>query len=166
MFWLSEGQKGKPYSFCIIYTVRGLSVVYNLCCNSASLISFPNISFTRTVQDCGETQCRAFCVKATKDSLFHSNYSTRTALIKIIDDLQFNLDNDCVGGMKFSRLSQSIWHDWLWPLAKETWGIWERFDWDSLQCFTSYLNTGNPGSLCVSHNITRVNIESLEMKIC
>ena len=35
----------------------------------------------------------------TRQSGFRPRHSTETALIKIIDDLLFNLDNDCVSGM-------------------------------------------------------------------
>ena len=70
-------------------------------------------------------------------SSFRSKHSTETALIKIIDDLLFNLDNDRVSGMvlvDYRKAFDMIDHTLL--LKKlEMYGISR----DSLQWFTSYL---------------------------
>ena len=68
---------------------------------------------------------------------FRSKHSTETALIKIIDDLLFNLDNDRVSGMvlvDYRKAFDMIDHTLL--LEKlEVYGLSR----DSLQWFTSYL---------------------------
>ena len=73
-----------------------------------------------------------------RQSGFRSKHSTETALIKIIDDLLFNLDNDRVSGMVLvdyrKALIDMIDHTLL--LKKlEVYGLSR----DSLQWFTSYL---------------------------
>ena len=72
-----------------------------------------------------------------RQSGFRSKHSTETALIKIIDDLLFNLDNDRVSGMvlvDYRKAFDMIDHTLL--LKKlEMYGISR----DSLQWFTSYL---------------------------
>ena len=75
-----------------------------------------------------------------RQSGFRSKHSTETALIKIIDDLLFNLDNDRVSGtvlVDYRKAFDMIDHTLL--LKKlEVYGISR----DSLQCFTSYLKAG------------------------
>ena len=72
-----------------------------------------------------------------RQSGFRSKQSTETALIKIIDDLLFNLDNDRVSGMvlvDYRKAFDMIDHTLL--LEKlEVYGLSR----DSLQWFTSYL---------------------------
>ena len=72
-----------------------------------------------------------------RQSGFRSKHSTETALIKIIDDLLFNLDNDRVSGMvlvDYRKAFDMIDHTLL--LKKlEVYGLSR----DSLQWFTSYL---------------------------
>ena len=72
-----------------------------------------------------------------RQSGFRSKHSTETALIKIIDDLLFNLDNDRVSGMvlvDYRKAFDMIDHTLL--LKKlEVYGLRR----DSLQWFTSYL---------------------------
>ena len=72
-----------------------------------------------------------------RQSGFRSKHSTETALIKIIDDLIFNLDNDRVSGMvlvDYLKAFDMIDHTLL--LKKlEVYGL----NRDSLQWFTSYL---------------------------
>ena len=72
-----------------------------------------------------------------RQSGFRSKQSTQTALIKIIDDLLFNLDNDRVSGMvlvDYRKAFDMIDHILL--LQKlEVYGLSR----DSLQWFTSYL---------------------------
>ena len=72
-----------------------------------------------------------------RQSGFRSKHSTETALIKIIDDLLFNLDNDRVSGMvlvDYRKAFDMIDHTLL--LKKlEVYGL----NRDSLQWFTSYL---------------------------
>ena len=72
-----------------------------------------------------------------RQSGFRSKHNTETALIKIIDDLLFNLDNDGVSGMvlvDYRKAFDMIDHTLL--LKKlEMRGISR----DSLQWFTSYL---------------------------
>ena len=72
-----------------------------------------------------------------RQSGFRSKHSTETALIKIVDDLLFNLDNDRVSGMvlvDYRKACDMIDHTLL--LKKlEMYGISR----DSLQWFTSYL---------------------------
>ena len=72
-----------------------------------------------------------------RQSGFRSKHSTETALIKIIDDLIFNLDNDSVSGMvlvDYLKAFDMVDHTLL--LKKlEVYGL----NRDSLQWFTSYL---------------------------
>ena len=72
-----------------------------------------------------------------RQSGFRSKHSTETALIRIIDDLLFNLDNDRVSGMvlvDYRKAFDMIDHSLL--LKKlEVYGLSR----DSLQWFTSYL---------------------------
>ena len=72
-----------------------------------------------------------------RQSGFRSKHSTETALIRIIDDLLFNLDNDRVSGMvlvDYRKAFDMIDHTLL--LKKlEVYGLSR----DSLQWFTSYL---------------------------
>ena len=72
-----------------------------------------------------------------RQSGFRSKHSTETALIKIIDDLLFNLDNDRVSGMvlvDYRKAFDMIDHTLL--LKKlEVYGL----NRDSLQWLTSYL---------------------------
>ena len=72
-----------------------------------------------------------------RQSGFRSKHSTETALIKIIDDLLFNLDNDRVSGtvlVDYRKAFDMIDHTLL--LKKlEVYGLSR----DSLQWFTSYL---------------------------
>ena len=72
-----------------------------------------------------------------RQSGFRSKHSTETALIKIIDDLIFNLDNNCVSGMvlvDYLKAFDMVDHTLL--LKKlEVYGL----NRDSLQWLTSYL---------------------------
>ena len=72
-----------------------------------------------------------------RQSGFRSKHSTETALIRIIDDLLFNLNNDSVSGMvlvDYRKAFDMIDHTLL--LKKlEVYGL----NRDSLQWFTSYL---------------------------
>ena len=73
----------------------------------------------------------------TRQSGFRPRHSTETALIKVIDDLLFNLDNDCVSGMvliDYRKAFDMIDHTLL--LKKlEVYGL----STETLQWFTSYL---------------------------
>lgn len=73
----------------------------------------------------------------TKQSGFRPRHSTETALIKVIDDLLFNLDNACVSGMVLidhRKAFDMIDHT---PFLKkfEVYGL----STETLQWFTSYL---------------------------
>ena len=73
----------------------------------------------------------------TRQSGFRPRHSTETALIKVIDDLLLNLDNDCVSGMvliDYRKAFDMIDHTLL--LKKlEVYGLSA----ETLQWFTSYL---------------------------
>ena len=60
----------------------------------------------------------------SRQSGFRKNHSTETALIKIIDDLLFNLDKDRVSGVvliDYCRAFDMVDHELL---LKKTGGIW------------------------------------------
>ena len=72
-----------------------------------------------------------------RQSGFRSKHSTETALIKIIDDLIFNLDNDSVSGMvlvDYLKAFDMVDHTLLLK-KREVYGL----NRDSLQWLTSYL---------------------------
>ena len=73
----------------------------------------------------------------TRQSGFRLRHSTETALIKVIDDLLFNLDNDCVSGMvliDYRKAFDMIDHTLLLK-KREVYGL----STETLQWFTSYL---------------------------
>ena len=82
------------------------------------------------------THSTAFCAKTTSSG-FRSKHCTETALIKIIDDLLFKLNDDCFSGMVLvdsRKAFDMIDHTQL--LKKlEVYGLSK----ESLQWFTSYL---------------------------
>jgi hypothetical protein len=73
-----------------------------------------------------------------RQSGFRSNHSTETALIKIADDLLFNLDNNCIIGMVMIDYRKAFdMVDHMLLLKKlAAYGV----DNDALQWFGSYLN--------------------------
>ena len=69
-------------------------------------------------------------------------HSTETALIKVIDDLLLNLDNDCVSGMvlvDYRKAFDMIDHTLLFKKL-EVYGL----STETLQWFTSYLRHRRP----------------------